>query len=397
MHPLISEGIQKNRAIAEQLVRYLYEHPEVSGKEILSSRAIVEALKPFGFAIEYPFMEKELGYGTAFRAVLKRGKGPRASLMVEYDALPGVGHGCGHNLHGPLSVLAGMVMSQLPREAFQGTLELIGTPAEEEDGAKLHFAPAGVFDGDDLAVMMHSTSGGISRTNTQATALRCYLIDFKGLTAHAAGDPWNGHNALTAARKFLDLLDARRDSFRPYTVVSAVILDGGRAPNIIPDFARVRLEFRYPVRRQLQRLDRMIRNCAKGAALTMDCDVSFTLGFPDFDDMVRVPALENRIKAIFSDYGEPVEGPLPPAGSTDAGNVSYRCPTLHAYISITDEPCPGHSPQLRDATLTPHAMDQMAKGAAVLCELLLAIYNEPDFREAVQKDFKEALMEKERD
>ena len=108
-----------------------------------------------------PLWKKELGYDTAFRATLKRGEGPKCSIMVEYDALPGIGHGCGHNLHGPLSVLAGIVLSELPEDAFHGTLEVIGTPAEETVGAKLIFAKEGVFDGDALAIMMHSTSGGI--------------------------------------------------------------------------------------------------------------------------------------------------------------------------------------------------------------------------------------------
>jgi amidohydrolase len=380
---------------AEELVRYMYDYPEVSGEEVHASQAIVEALKPFGFTIEYPFMAEELGYGTAFRATLKRGEGPKTSIMVEYDALPGIGHGCGHNLHGSLSVLAAMIMSRLPEDAYHGTLEVIGTPGEEVDGAKLHFAPAGVFDDDDLAIMMHSASGGASRTNTDATALRCYDIQFTGKTAHAAGDPWNGANALTAARKFLDLLDARRDSFRPYTIASAVITDGGKAPNVVPDVSKVRIEFRYPTRHELQRLDRIIRNCARGAAIALECEVTFTSGFPDFDDMVRVPLLEKRVEELFRACGEPVDPPLPPSGSTDAGNVSYRCPTIHPYICITDKVCPGHSAELRDATITEHAMEQMKKGAVVMCELLLDIYNDEAFRKAVRADFEKALAKKE--
>lgn len=317
--------------------------------------------------------------------------------MVEYDALPGIGHGCGHNLHGPLSVLAGIVLSELPEDAFHGTLEVIGTPAEETVGAKLIFAKEGVFDGDALAIMMHSTSGGISRTNTQANALRAYEITFTGKTAHAAGDPWDGHNALTALRKFLDLVDARRDSFHPFTIASGIITEGGKAPNVVPDRAALRFEFRYPVKREIERLDRIVKNCAKGAALALDCSVEFTLAGPDFDDMVRVPLLEEKIKELFTSYGEPVGDPLPPGGSTDAGNVSYRCPTLHAYISISDKACPGHSTALRDATITPHALDQMAKGAAVIAEMVLTVFNDAGYRVAVQKNLSNPLQERKDD
>lgn len=395
MNKIIIEQVAKHRKEAETLVRAFYDHPEISMEETASSRAIVDALAPYGFTIEYPFMEKELGYDTAFRATLKRGEDPKCSIMVEYDALPGIGHGCGHNLHGPLSVLAGIVLSELPEDAFHGTLEVIGTPAEETVGAKLIFAKEGVFDGDALAIMMHSTSGGISRTNTQANALRAYEITFTGKTAHAAGDPWDGHNALTALRKFLDLVDARRDSFHPFTIASGIITEGGKAPNVVPDRAALRFEFRYPVKREIERLDQIVKNCAKGAALALDCSVEFTLAGPDFDDMVRVPLLEEKIKELFTSYGEPVGDPLPPGGSTDAGNVSYRCPTLHAYISISDKACPGHSTALRDATITPHALDQMAKGAAVIAEMVLTVFNDAGYRVAVQKEFEQSVTGKE--
>lgn len=129
--------------------------------------------------------------------------------------------------------------------------------------------------------------------------------------------------------------------------------------------------------------------------LALDCSVEFTLAGPDFDDMVRVPLLEEKIKELFTSYGEPVGDPLPPGGSTDAGNVSYRCPTLHAYISISDKACPGHSTALRDATITPHALDQMAKGAAVIAEMVLTVFNDAGYRVAVQKEFEQSVTGKE--
>ncbi|WP_337603547.1 M20/M25/M40 family metallo-hydrolase, partial [Acidaminococcus timonensis] len=217
MNQEILQAIQEELPEASRLVRYLYDHPETAYKEVLSSRAIVDDLRKAGYEVEYPFMEKKLGYGTAFRATLHNGEGPSAAILVEYDALPQLGHGCGHNLHGPLSVLAALALAKR-KDLFSGTLEVIGTPAEEEEGAKLHMAPAGIFDNLSLAIMMHSGSGHCSQTNMDATALRCYIVEFFGKSAHAAGSPWLGHNALTAARKFMDLLDARRDGFHPGTI-----------------------------------------------------------------------------------------------------------------------------------------------------------------------------------
>lgn len=379
---------------ASGLAKYLYEHPEISCKEKVSSAAMVKILKENGFAVTYPFMEKELGYGTAFDAIIKHGDGPKAAIMVEYDALPEIGHGCGHNLHGSLSILAGLMLSKLPKDAFHGTLEVIGTPAEEDDGAKLHFASAGVFDDCDLAIMMHSGSQ-ISRSDTSASALRCYIVEFFGQVAHAAGAPWNGCNAVTCARKFLDLVDARRDTFHPGTIFSSVILDGGRQPNVIPDYAKVRLEFRYAAKPELERLDRIVRNCAKGAAIALDCKEKFTLGFPDFYDMVQVPALEQKITELFTQWGEPVLPPLPARGSTDVGNVSYHCPAIQPKIRITDEPYATHTVAFREATQTPFAQKQMAMGAVVIAQIVLEIFNNKAFREQVREDFEKALKSKE--
>ena len=378
---------------ASALAKYLYNHPEISCQEKLGSEAMVKILKENGFTVTYPFMEKELGYGTAFNAILKRGEGPKAAIMVEYDALQGVGHGCGHNLHGSLSILAGLMLSKLPADAFHGTLEVIGTPAEEDDGAKLHFASAGVFDDCDIAIMMHSGSQ-VSRCDSSASALRCYIVEFFGQVAHAAGAPWNGRNAVTCARKFLDLVDARRDTFHPGTIFSSVILDGGHQPNVIPDYAKVRLEFRYAAKPELERLDRIVRNCARGAAIALDCTEKFTYGFPDFYDMVQVPALEDKITELFTQWGEPVLPPLPARGSTDVGNVSYHCPAIQPKIRITDKPYATHTAEFREATQTPQAQQQMALGAIVIAQIVLEIFNNKAFRSKVRSDFEKALEEK---
>lgn len=393
MNQEILQAIQEELPEASHLVRYLYDHPETAYKEVLSSQAIVDDLRKAGYEVEYPFMEKELGYGTAFRATLKNGPGPSAAILVEYDALPQIGHGCGHNLHGPLSVLAALALAKR-KDLFSGTLEVIGTPAEEEEGAKLHMAPSGIFDHLSLAIMMHSGSGHCSQTNMDATALRCYIVEFFGKSAHAAGSPWLGHNALTAARKFMDLLDARRDGFHPGTIMSEIILDGGKQPNMVPDYAKLRMEFRSPSMGELENLDHIVHCCAKGAAIALECTEKFTLGFPDFNDMVRVPALEDKITEEFQALGKPIEPAAPAGGSTDVGNVSYCCPTIQPIISITEEPYSLHTPELRDATLTDHARDQMAAGAAVIADTVLAIFNDAAFREKVQKDFKAAVARK---
>jgi metal-dependent amidase/aminoacylase/carboxypeptidase family protein len=291
-----------------------------------------------------------------------------------------------------MSVLAGTALVRL-KDRWKGTLYLVGTPAEEAEGAKLQMAESGVFDEMDIAIMIHVGSGGVARVNMEVLSLRSYTVSFSGQTAHAAACPWSGRNALTAARKFLDLLDSRRDSFHPFAIASSIILEGGRAPNVVPDHAAVRLELRADSLERLEEMDRITRNCARGAAIALDCTESFAKDFMDFYDMIRVPALEERLGTLLAQAGEtlvPVEG----GGSSDVGNVSYRCPTIQPMLCITKEDCAAHTVALRDATVSEFGLSQMRKGAGIISETILDIFNRPEFREQVKKDFKEAKKSK---
>lgn len=388
----VSGAVKKrlNQAIA--LVKALYDKPELPYHELESSKAIVEVLRKAGFEVEYPFMEKELGYATAFRAMLKNGEGPCVALLTEYDALPGLGHGCGHNLHGPLSVLSGLALLDLQSQ-FSGTVYVIGTPAEEENGAKITMAQSGLFDGMALATMMHSWSGGFSQPEMDVLSLRCYVVEFFGRESHAVAAPWKAHSALAAARKFLDVLDARRECFTSDVFINSIIQEGGKSPNIIPEYAKIRMEFRTSSRGRLQEIDRIVQNCANGIALAMDCQVKLTFGLQDFWDMVRVDVLENEVTKLLGQYGEQVAPAQPASGSSDVGNVSYHCPTIQPLLSITDEPYGLHTVQLREATLQDRAHLALEHGACVLAELALRVLQDEAFRTSVYREFQ---AEKER-
>ncbi len=379
---LIKQAVDKYYSDAVNLSDDLAQHPELSNQEFRSSRKIVELLRKGGYEVEYPY----LGYETAFCGVLDNGEGPSIALLVEYDALPEIGHGCGHNLHGSISVLAALAMTEL-RDHFKGKVYVIGTPGEEADGAKVGMAEKGVFDNMSLAVMMHSWSGGYCIPNMDVLSLRCYVVEFFGETAHAVAAPWKGRSALAAARKFLDLIDARRECFTPDVHVNAVILDGGKAPNIIPDYAKIRLEFRTSSMARLEEVDDMITKCMNGAALALDCKVTKKLGSLDFADMVRVEPLEREITLIFESLGKKVSPVLPPGGSSDMGNVSYRCPSIQPHISITEKDYALHTKDLADATLLPEAHEALAYGANALVQLSLKVFNDETFRKEIYDEF----------
>jgi metal-dependent amidase/aminoacylase/carboxypeptidase family protein len=240
-------------------------------------------------------------------------------------------------------------------------------------------------------MMMHSGSGGVSQVNMAALNLRGYTVEFFGRTAHAAAAPWQGISALAAARKFIDLIDARRECFAPDVHVNAIISDGGKAVNVIPGHAAVRVEFRTASRGSLADTEDMITKCARGAAIALDCGVDMRRAFDDFADMIRVPALEQEAETLFESLGVRTEPVSPPSGSTDVGNVSYRCPAIQPVISITGENFALHTREFADATLKNEAYAAMKAGARVLTLLALKVLRDGDFRKKVRDEFKANL------
>ena len=370
---------------AAELSCYLREHPELPDQEFESSRKMVEILKEAGFEVTYPFA----GYETAFHALFDNGDGPEVAILAEYDALPEIGHGCGHNLHGSLSVLTGLALKDL-KEFYRGKVHVIGTPAEEENGAKIGMAAQGIFDNMSLAMMMHSWSGGKCRADMDALSLQCYFVEFYGQAAHAVAAPWEGRSALAAARKFLDLIDARRECFTPDVHVNSIILDGGKAPNIIPDYVKLRMEFRTATMKSMGAVDEMVKKCADGAAMALDCTVKFTSVF-EFADMVRNMTLEEEIIRQFEAFGMPTTGVEAASGSSDVGNVSYRCPAIQPLLAVTDEDYALHTAAFRDATALPQAEEAMEKGACILALTALRTFNDEAFRNKVYAEFQEQV------
>jgi len=390
---LLKSAVEKFSDKAKALSDDLFAHPETGEKELRSSQKIVELLREHGFEVEYPFYEEVLGYPTAFRAVIDCGEGPSAAILVEYDALPGIGHACGHNLHGSMSVLAGLALAEI-KDSFKGKLYVIGTPAEELVGAKVHMAAGGIFDDMALVMMIHTSSGIGSQPQMDLFNYRSYNIEYFGKQAHSAAAPWMGRNALSAARKFMDLVDARRECFHPDMRCSSVILSGGTVPNIVAPYAKLSTEFRSCSMGSLKEIDSAVRKCAEAAAMALDCEVKIDDSALDFFDMVRVKRLEDAVCELFVELGEPVLEVAPPIASSDMGNVSYRCPAIQPLLSIVDEPYPLHTTELADATTTPKAQKAMEKGAYIIASMMLKAFNDEQFRSEIYVQFQKAVAAK---
>ena len=382
MNKQLVSAIEKHWQQAVELSDDLYAHPELPDQEFRSSQKVVDMLKAAGYEVEYPYM----GYPTGFRAVLKNGEGPSAALLIEYDALPELGHACGHNAHCAMAVLAALALAEA-KDQFQGTVYAFGTPAEEENGAKIGMAAKGAFDGLSLATMIHSWSGPASISDMDVLSLRCYLVEFKGVSAHAVAGPWKGHSALAAARKFIDLIDARRECFTPDVHVNSVFKESGLQPSILPDRAVVRIEFRTDSMAKLEQVDEIIEKCAKGAAMALDCTVSFSKGTEDFADMVRVPVLEDTVEELLHEMGRASEPVRTPNGSSDVGNVSYHCPAIQPLLTIGETFYALHTPEFREETIKEPAHQAIADGAKLLGSLVLRALTDEEFRDAAQKSY----------
>ena len=382
MNKQLVSAIEKHWQQAVELSDDLYAHPELPDQEFRSSQKVVDMLRAAGYEVEYPYM----GYPTGFRAVLKNGEGPSAALLIEYDALPELGHACGHNAHCAMAVLAALALAEA-KDQFQGTVYAFGTPAEEENGAKIGMAAKGAFDGLSLATMIHSWSGPASISDMDVLSLRCYLVEFKGVSAHAVAGPWKGHSALAAARKFIDLIDARRECFPPDVHVNSVFKESGLQPSILPDRAVVRIEFRTDSMAKLEQVDEIIEKCAKGAAMALDCTVSFSKGTEDFADMVRVPVLEDAVEDLLHEMGRASEPVRIPNGSSDVGNVSYHCPAIQPLLTIGETFYALHTPEFREETIKEPAHQAIADGAKLLGSLVLRALTDEEFRDAAQKSY----------
>lgn len=359
-------------------------HPEIGEKEFETSKRLAGILNDAGFETQYPYLEMP----TAFNAVKRTGEAPVYALLTEYDALPGIGHACGHSLHGMMSVFAGIALAETLGD-FPGTLRVVGTPAEETNGAKVTMSAKGVFDDVDLAAMIHSDAGK-SKVVYNCLAMDSFEFTFTGKTAHAAASPWEGRNALNGAQLFFHAVDMMRQHIRPEMRIHGVIKEGGLAPNIVPDKAVVHFYFRGPKRKILDDVVKKMFDCARGAALATQTEVAWRKNEFSFDDMLPCPVGEEAFTRIFEELGETVVVPTESGGSSDVGNVSYRCPTLQPRLAIVPQTLALHTVEFEKVVVSGPAMKKALKtGTRALARMGLRLFADTTLREALHKSFKE--------
>lgn len=356
--------IDRHAASLARLADTIHAHPELGYQERRASALLADRLARAGLAVTKPYD----GLETAFRAEAGAGR-PRVALLAEYDALPGLGHACAHNLSGVASVAAALALAALPPElAPPGSVAVIGTPAEEGTvpgaGGKVRLVEAGAFAEVDAALMIHFADATV--LSTPLLARESLVLTFHGRAAHAAGSPEAGRNALEAAVLFFNALNALRQHLTADVRVNGIISHGGETPNVIPDLAEVRVNLRAETLERLQAVSERVRDCARGAALATGTTVEsapWALTYADFrPDQALLALVGENLTALGVEWAE--RGAK--SYSTDMGNVSHVVPAAHPYLALAPADAPCHSPGFAAAAASPEGHQALLTAAKAL-------------------------------
>lgn len=362
-----------------QLCSYIFQHPELGFQERQSSEAVIRLLESHGFSVERGCA----GMPTAFRAVRASGRpGPTIGLMCEYDALPGIGHACGHNIIAAGSAGVAIITADF-LDQLGGTLVVLGTPCEEGGGGgKARLLKAGFMDDLQCAMMIHP--GYKTMTRDIFTAISRYKIVFHGKTAHAAGDPQNGINALEAVLLLFCGVDGLRLHLDKDVSLHGIITNGGTAVNMIPDLCEALFAIRALKRESLASVITRLRNCAEGAALATGCTYEFMEDGEGYDDFLINNTLSNLMDQCFLSCGEVLEykDDTDGKGSTDAGNVSWQVPTFHGMLSFGRPDLLLHTPGFKEYCGNSSGEKMALRAAKSLGMAVLCMLREPDILEA---------------
>lgn len=379
----ILDFIENKKYDYVEISHRIHERPELGNEEIFASRTLIDILKLHEFEIETDIA----GHATGFIASYESDKpGHTIGFLAEYDALPGLGHACGHNIIGTASVLGGTALKQVIDE-IGGKVVVLGCPAEEggENGsAKASYVKAGIIEDIDVALMVHPGNETYRTINTLAVDV--LDIQFYGRSAHASENADEALNALDAMISYFNGVAQLRQHIKKGQRVHGVILDGGKAANIIPDYTHARFYTRATSRKELDVLTEKVKEIARGAAIQTGCDYEFGPIQNGVNEFIKSPKLDDLFEKYAEEMGEEVINDDFGYGSTDTGNVSHIVPTIHPHIKIGSRNLVGHTHRFREAAASVHGDQALIRGAKILALMgLELIENEKLFNEIVEE------------
>jgi amidohydrolase len=362
----------------------IHSHPETAFEEKRACATLCDLLESEGFEVKRGVS----GMTTAFVADAHSGEGgPRVAFVCEYDALRGIGHACGHNLIGTASAAAGIsLLHALRGSGIAGHVRVVGSPAEEGGGGKIPLVDDGVFDDCDTALILHPSD----RTMAVMWALACthWHWTFTGRAAHAAGDPDQGINALDAFVHAYNGISLWRQQLKDGARVHGFIEEGGTAPNVIPERTSGEYLTRARDAAYLGEMNTRFTAIFEAAASATGCTLELVKN-ETYKDLRsnRVLAERGHLHLDAVGLSPTAVTPWERVGSTDVGDLSYACPTIHPEVAIIEDGVSCHTHAFREAAATEEAHEVMLRGAAALALTGADVVTDPAIREAVRTSF----------
>lgn len=382
MKKSIAQQIESMKDEILSINDYIYAHPELGNEEFLAVEKLTGFLRKNGFEIEMGIA----GVPTAFHAVFDSGhSAPHVAFLCEYDALPGIGHGCGHNMIGTLGAAAGVALSKV-LSVTGGRISVFGTPAEETNGAKVEIAAQNLFEGVDAAMILHP--GQHSKRSGKSLAMDALQFSYKGKASHAAAQPEKGINALDAVLLLFNGINALREHVTSDVRIHGIISEGGLAANIVPEDAAAQFYVRAATREGLDAVVQKVKSIAEGAALMTGATLTISNYELSYDDMRTNETLSDAFTKNLMEAGETIILPAEKgSGSLDMGNVSRRVPSIHPYLGFGAPDAISHSKGFADATVTDAGHEALLRGVTALAYTGYDLLTDKSLLQAIKEEF----------
>ncbi|WP_392551988.1 M20/M25/M40 family metallo-hydrolase [Orbus wheelerorum] len=386
---IFDSAINKNAVAAQNLSLYLAQHPETSGNEKNSSEQHIKFLTDLGLNVTRNFCDVPYSY---FANVVKKDNAKyKMVIIAEYDALPEIGHACGHCASGAISLLTAATFKEIA-DQIDVDIDIIGTPDEEFDGYKIPMIQKGAFEKYDFAMMIHMGSG-TSTANYKIVSLSAFRVKFKGVSSHAAAAPFNGKNALDAATILMTSCGLLRQQLKPGAIMSYYVVNGGVVSNSIPDYTELEFCIRHDKIAYLQEMKTKLTNCIAGAALATGTEYEMNYIGYEYSDMPFFKTGTDIVCDVFNELGLKNEPTMPITISTDMGNVGYACPSMHPILAVCDEYYPLHTVEMAAEMQKPTINKTINNGAKVFGHTFIKFIADKSNFESIRNDFNKAIKE----
>ena len=369
-----------------ELSDYLAQNFEVSGKEYNSSKYIAKFLRSKDLDVEIPFKDEE----TAFKCTSKRYRKEntrKIAILAEYDALPEIGHACGHNNSCAISILTMLAVRDYIEENTDFQIDLIGTPDEEVGGGKIRLLNKHAFDEYEYTIMAHMFKSNVSDVKLLATS--DIEATFIGKPSHASQSPWTGRNALNALQLYFNAIDMMRQQTTEDTRIHGIIKEGGTLVNIIPEKTVAYNCQRALTLDTLEDVTSRMRDCAKGAALATQTEVIINEDFVRYGDISYKPTANNLLNTIFEELGLEYEKKAVVLGSSDIGNVDKYIPCIHPLVYIGKDNVDLHTKELEELTKSELGHNAIINATKLLSKFIISTINDTKLIDNIKKEHKQ--------